>query len=227
MTETTALWVAFTASACVLTYLAATCARPLQDALLSRLDQAIGFDWLVWHETVLAWPVMHLVLSLAYASLLPQILLSIVFFTATGRAARSGELVMLAALTLLPTILISIFWPVLGPFRLYGGPDAVFLPDLLALRAGGPWHFELRTLQGIIQMPSYHVVLGALFTYAFRRTGAIGWGVAGVNVLMLPAIPPIGGHYLVDMIVGGAIATLGILGWRRWHNVERAAGGAV
>jgi hypothetical protein len=227
MTETTALWVAFTPGACVLTYLAATFAWPLQDAVVSRLDHAIGFDWLAWRQVVLASPVLHGVLALAYASLLPQILLSVLFFAATGRTGRSIELITLAALTLLPTILISILCPVLGPFGRYGGAEAKFLRDLLALRAGGPWHFELPALQGIIQMPSYHVVLAVLFTYAFRRTGPVGWAVAGLNVLMLPAIPPIGGHYLSDMIVGGAIAVLCILGWRRWHPGTRMASAAV
>ena len=109
----------------------------------------------------------------------------------------------------------------LGPLGPQGGPDTSFLPDLLALRASGPWHFELAALQGIIAMPSYHVVLAVLFTYAFRRTGPIGWGVAGLNALMLPAIPPIGLHYLVDMVGGGALVMLYILGWRWWHAADR------
>jgi hypothetical protein len=160
---------------------------------------------------------------LAYASLLPQMALSALFFAATGRTARSGELLMLAALTLVPTMVISTLCPALGPFGTKGGENAAFLPDLLALRAGGPWHFELQAMQGIITMPSYHVVLAVLFIHAFRRTGPIGWAVAGLNALMLPAIPPIGGHYFADMPVGGAIAVLGILSWRRWHKAERVA----
>src|SRR5271170_7301261 len=49
MAETGALWLAFTATGCVLTYLAATIVWPLQDAVLSRLDHVLGFDWLAWH----------------------------------------------------------------------------------------------------------------------------------------------------------------------------------
>jgi hypothetical protein len=222
MIETGALWIAFTGSGCVLTYLAATCTWPLQDTVLRGFDDGIGFDWLVWRNAVLARPVLHLMLSVAYASLLPQMALSALFFAATDRAGRSTELLTLAALTLVPTLLISIFCPALGPFGTYPGADATFLPDLLALRGIGPWHFELRALEGLIQMPSYHVVLAVLFTYTFRRTGPVGWGVAGLNALMLPAIPPLGGHYFVDMIVGGAIAVLGILVWRWWHPGGRA-----
>ena len=57
--------------------------------------------------------------------------------------------------------------------------------------------------------------LAVLFTYAFRGTGLVGLGIAGLNALMLLAIPPIGGHYLTDMIVGGAIVVLFVPGTRR------------
>ena len=154
-------------------------------------------------------------LQLAYASLLPQVVLSIAYFPKVGLAARNGELLLLAILTLLPTTFISAFWPVLGPFATFGkGHELAFLPDVLALRAGGPWHFDLATMEGIITMPSYHTVLAVLFTYAFRGTGLVGWGIAGLNALMLLSIPPIGGHYLADIIVGGAIAVLFMLGTR-------------
>jgi membrane-associated phospholipid phosphatase len=214
MAESAALWISFTAAGCLLTYLCAASALPLQDAALTKIDHAIGFDWLVWRNTVLAWPVLHWALFLAYASLMPQIVFSILFFPIVGMSERNIELLLLAALTLLPTALISALSPVLGPFATFGGDEATFLPDLLALRAGGPWHFNLTAMQGIIQMPSYHMVLAILFTYAFRGTGRVGWGIAGLNALMLLSIPPIGGHYLVDMIGGGAIALLCILGLR-------------
>jgi membrane-associated phospholipid phosphatase len=44
----------------------------------------------------------------------------------------------------------------------------------------------------------------------------IGIGVTGINVLMLPAIPFIGGHYLVDMFAGAAVAGVAIVSVRYW-----------
>ena len=214
MAEAGAGWVAFTATGAVLTYLAAIVAWPLQDAAVSNFDHAIGFDWPVWRNAVLTRPLLHAVLQLAYASLLPQIVLAIVYFPKVGLAERNGELVLLAMLTLLPTTLISALWPVLGPFATFAAPEGTYLPDLLALRAGGPWHFDLPAMEGIVEMPSYHMVLAVLFTYAFRGTGLVGLGIAGLNALMLLAIPPIGGHYLADMIVGGAIVVLVVPGTR-------------
>ena len=210
------MWCAFTATAAVLTYLAASCAFPLQDVMMERLDRAIGFDWSAWHDAVLDRPILSCLLLVAYNSLLPQTLLSIIYFPATDRSARIGELLLLAGATLAATVLISAIWPTLGPCAANGpsvgpcaangGGDIAYLRDLLALRAGGPWHFELSAMEGIVTMPSYHTVMAVLLTYAFRRTGLVGYGIATLNVVMLLSIPPIGGHYLVDVLAGGALA---------------------
>jgi hypothetical protein len=216
MTEAWALWFALPPAISVLSYLAASCAFPLQDVMMERLDRAIGFDWLVWHDAVLHRPILSILLLAAYASLLPQVMLSIVYFPATDRIQRTQELLLLAGATGAATVLISAIWPTLGPFAAHGGGDVAYLRDLLALRARGPWHFELTAMQGIIAMPSYHTVMAVLFTYAFRRTGLVGYGIATLNVAMLLSIPPIGGHYLVDLLAGGALALVAI-------SIQRAA----
>jgi hypothetical protein len=217
LAESAALWIGFSTTGCVLTYLGATFALPLQDQALAAFDRALGFEWLAWHETLLAWPVLHRVLWLAYSSLMLQIVFVVLFLPAVGLARRGTELLLLAALTLLLTLLLAALWLALGPFPTLGaaaGDPMEYLPDLLALRAGGPWHFSLPAMQGIITMPSYHTVLAILFADACRGTGLVGWGIAGLNALMLLSIPPIGGHYLIDMLAGAAIGLLCILALR-------------
>jgi hypothetical protein len=209
MAAATASWVALMSTGVVLSYLAASCALPLQDEMMERLDRVVGFDWLAWGDAMLSQPILSWLLAIAYSSLRPQVAFSIIYFTASGRAARIRELLLLGGVTLAVTVLISMIWPTLGPFAEHGGGefgDVAYLPDLLALRAGGAWHFKLFAMQGIVQMPSYHTVMAVLFTYAFRCTGLIGYGIAALNVVMLLSIPPIGGHYLVDMLAGGALA---------------------
>jgi PAP2 superfamily len=143
MAEAWALWYAFTAAAAVLGYLAASCVFPLQDAKMEQLDRAIGFDWSLWHDAVLRRPILSFLLSVAYASLLPQTILSIIYFPATDRSARTQELLLLAGATMVATVTISAIWPTLGPFSTHIGSDAAYLRwvqearDLLALRAGG------------------------------------------------------------------------------------------
>jgi PAP2 superfamily len=209
--EAAALWTAFTLAGCILTYLCATVAWPLQDNVLARLDRATTFDWLGWYHVVAAWPALHVLLALAYASLLPQLLVAIVCLPMMGLSDRGGELILLAIVTLVPSALISLACPAIGPLN---GDHASYVPHLLMLRTTGPWHFEVTSLQGIIVMPSYHTVMAIVFTYAFRRTGWIGRAIAGLNVVMLPSILVIGPHYLVDMIAGAAIATFCIFGLR-------------
>lgn len=224
MAEMAGLWVAFSAAGCVLTYLGAMPAAPLQDAMLARLDGAMGFDWLAWRNSTLAWPLLSTVLTWVYASLLVQIAASCLILPALGRTARAVELLLLAVMTILLTTLISACFPVLGPFATFSVESATYLPDLLTLRAGTGLHFDLPLMEGIVQMPSYHTILAVLFTYAYRGTGLIGWIAAGLNGLMLFSIPQVGGHYLADMIVGGCIAGLCILlfrssaGWRLFRR---------
>jgi PAP2 superfamily len=220
MIEAVAWFFAFTATNVVLTYLAATCAFPLQDAMMERLDRAIGFDWSAWHDAVLGRPILNRLLLVAYSSLFSQFLLAVIYFSKRDRFARIEELLLLLCLTAAPTVLISAIWPTLGPAA-QGGGDFTYLRDLLALRADGPWHFESLAMQGIVQMPSYHTVMAVLFTYAFRGTGLIGYVIATLNVVMLFSIPSTGGHYLVDVIAGGALA-LGAIAVQRapWHGVS-------
>jgi hypothetical protein len=201
-----ALWLAFMTTAAVLTYLAASCALPLQDELMKRLDRVVGFDWLAWRDK-LNRPALSWLLPIAYCSLQPQAALAIIYFTVSDRTARIGELLLLVGVTLVATVAISVVWPALGPFAEYGDGHGTYpYTDLLVLREGGPWHFNLFTMQGVVTMPSYHTVMAMLFTYAFRGTGLIGRGIAALNLVMLLSIPPIGGHYLVDMLAGGALA---------------------
>lgn len=79
---------------------------------------------------------------MAYGSLLPQTILSIIYFPATDGSARTRELLLLADATATATMLISAIWPTLGLVAAHGSGDVAYLRDMLALRAGGPWHFE-------------------------------------------------------------------------------------
>ena len=116
MAEAWALWFAFTPTLTALSYLAASCAFPLQDVMMERLDRTIGFDWSAWHDAVLHRPILLWPLLVAYASLLPQTILSILYFPATDKSARIEEQLLLAGATAAATVLISAIWPALGPF---------------------------------------------------------------------------------------------------------------
>ena len=137
MTDAAGTWIAFTAAGCVLTYLAARCALPLRDDALESLDHAVGFDWLAWSDWVAAHPAVQTVLRLAYASLLPQIVLCCCVLPLTAGAARLRELFWAALACILVTAAVSALLPALGAFAHHGlGAQADWLPNLLALPGG-------------------------------------------------------------------------------------------
>lgn len=206
MAEAWALWFAFTPTVVVLTYLAATSVFPLQDDLLTQLDQALGFNWLAWRKWVEDRPVVSWPLVFAYFSLVPQTIIALIYFPATGKSERVGELFLLSGAAAALTASVWAIVPALGPFAKYFSFDVPYVGDVSKLRASGPWHFELGSMGGIVTMPSYHTVMALLIAYAFRQTGPVGFVIAALNSIMLLSVLPIGGHYLVDVIAGSAIA---------------------
>jgi hypothetical protein len=198
-----ALWVAFTVFGCILTYLAASVSRPLEDGLFIAADAAIGFEWIEWANFVRSHVALNALISIVYASLMPQILWSVAFFALAGITGRNGELLQTAIIALLITVLLSALLPALGH-------GTVYLADLLAVRQGGSLSFSLHQMQGIVSFPSYHMVLAVLFVYAHRGLRCAFPAVAVLNGLMLFSIPSEGGHYMVDVIAGAVVAVLAI-----------------
>ena len=80
---------------------------------------------------------------------------------------------------------------------------------------------DLDKPQGLVCFPSFHTVLVIMFCYALRGTWLF-WPAAVLGGLTMPSLPPIGGHYLIDIPAGAALALLAILVVRRW-SPERAA----
>ena len=212
MTAAAGNWIAFTATGCVLTYLSARCGLPLRDEALESLDRCLHFDWMAWSAWVAAHPPVHLALRMAYASLLPQIVLCCCVLPLTAGARRLSDLFWSAFATLLVTSAASALVPALGAFAHHGLPArADWLADLLALRRPGPVAFTLHRMKGVVTMPSYHAVLAVLFIHAHRRTGCLGAAVALLNLIVIVSTPSEGGHYLCDVIAGGLVATASIV----------------
>ena len=203
-----ALWVCLTAVGVMFTYLAATLQYPLFDTQFSKLDGAVGFEWLVWYQYIESNRVINLALGLAYATGVLQIIGAIFYFAHTKRSDRNRELWWVAIISLLLTAGVSGILPAMGTFHYHniGLERAVHLSDLLALRDGSKTTFHIQQMQGIITLPSYHTVLAIVFIYVFRGIPIWFFVSMVLNILMLISTPSHGGHYLVDMIAGAAVA---------------------
>jgi len=208
-----ALVAAFSLAAAIFTYLNATLAFPLVDSELARIDAGLGFSWPAWFQFVNSHPLLKGLFAIIYAILLPECAASIVYFAHRGRSDRIAEFLWGALLSILITAPISGIVPALGAFVHFGVPgpaEATYLPHLLALREGTASSFSMNQLQGIITMPSYHTVLAILIVYAFRGCGRLFTVVLVLNSVMLLTLPSEGGHYLIDLIAGGAITAVTI-----------------
>jgi len=217
-----ALWVAFSAVGSIFTYVVATMGMPLRDAQLSGIDAALGFQWTPWFFFIAHHRYLNLPLEIAYESMLPQIIGSILYFAHTGQTTRNREFLVLAMLSLVATTLISGLLPAVGPF--IPGHQPEFAKMLLSIRAGTAKTFALDNMKGIVTMPSFHTVIALVLIWVHRPPSRSFPIVATLSGLMLLSVPSAGNHYLSDMLAGAVIAAASIAVVTRAFGGSGAAG---
>jgi membrane-associated phospholipid phosphatase len=218
----------FSAAGSILSYLLARRGGAPWDSTLQAWDGAIGFDWLAYVRFVDAQAAVATVLRLAYASLIPQVIVIILALGFRGRFDQLRSFVLAAMLSGLAAILLSPLFPAFGYYVHLGigagelrhvDPWAgyVHVADLTALRSGHMAALDLATMQGIITFPSYHAALATVTAWGFwnSRLKIVGWGGSSVALLTIVATPVDGGHYLVDVIAGVALALASIAAAKR------------
>jgi len=228
----TALFMCASGSLAILSYLAATVAPPLRDVELTHLDNALGFDWLSVFVWLLRYQSLLILLFVGYGSFLPQIIGTLVYFALRGDEEANRELVWTLVLGALVTVAISALYPAACSPDVYGSipPDnatelvalryrfeACGGPDLTALRAGAPSLFHFTSMAGIVALPSFHTIVALLLVYAHRRQRWLFCCSLALNGLMLLSVPPVGGHYLMDLLAGAAVAgaLIAVAQWKR------------
>jgi PAP2 superfamily len=221
LAEWTLLWIIFSVSGALLTYLAAAGGGQLYDANIAAIDADLSFDARAWFAVVNAHPLLRLPLTLAYNSLTAQIVFSVLWLWFLGWQHRNAELLTNVTVGLLLTTAVFCLYPTLGPC--VGAPDFsdAYLQDLVGLRNGSLPSIDVMVLKGVIAFPSFHAVLAILFTYAHRRSASFPV-VAAINLVMLISIPSEGGHYLVDVVGGLVIGGLAIVATRVLPSREPA-----
>ena len=206
-----------------LSYLAMAMGGPLWDDRFLAWDRAIGFDWFAYAAFVNQHPVLIEVLRFAYQSMLPQAAIAALLLPALGQGERLKIFIAGFAIAAMITIFVSAFTPALSMWPLV--PDAaarfpnldpaagfVHVPHVLGLRDGTFTTLMIVGGEGILTFPSFHTAFGVLLIHAFWATRwYVRWPFLALNLLMIAATPIDGGHYLVDVIAGGAIAGLAIL----------------
>ncbi|WP_066471337.1 phosphatase PAP2 family protein [Bosea sp. WAO] len=210
---------AFMITGVLLSYLAATMSFPEQDALFYALDRSLGLDWLAYLKAIDARPWLGTMFGLAYASILPQIVVLVIALAFSGRGDAARIMVFAMMLSALVSIAISGLMPAVAMFVHLGltpadypnlNPGAAFVhvADIKALRSGASFLVDLSRAEGIITFPSYHAALALLMLLAGWTHPLLRWPFVIINLLMIAATPIDGGHYFIDVFAGLGLALL-------------------
>lgn len=218
-----ALLIVFQAAAATLSYLVIGTNAALVDASLAAWDRAMGFDWLALHAWLQTHPAVQTTLRLAYQSGLAQLVFVLLFLGLAARPERLDQFMRLFMAATLLTILVSGLFPAAGAWKHYALTQGVDLPSLShfeSLRDGRMRDIPLLShMQGLISIPSLHAAMAVLLVHAMRGTQLQPAFVA-LNFAMLVSTPVDGGHYLVDVLAGIALA-VGLIAFE--HRRRRAA----
>ncbi|TPK85402.1 phosphatase PAP2 family protein [Mesorhizobium sp. B2-4-17] len=203
----------------LVTYLATATSRPLLDSYLAAGDAGLGFDWVSYVRLLNDYPSIDHVLSIAYNSLSVQLLLLPAILALTARSDRLEEFVAHYGVAGCLMCLVTMAVPAAGAFEFYHpspeilssfGPGAStrHLEQLHALRTLKP--FLLEHPEGLVSFPSFHSTLAGIFAYSMRGIRYISLPVYALNAMLILATFPEGGHYLVDVLAGLAVAAVAI-----------------
>lgn len=205
-----------------LTYLATSANLPLVDADLQRIDTALGWDFRAYLAFINDRPWLLTLLVSAYTLIGVQLLIITIFLPLAGFYRRAGEFISAFAIALVITTCVSTVLPAVGAYGMFGispeelhliVPHAYYngmLKAFPALRDGSLRELDCLNLEGVLTFPSFHAAAAVLYIWAFW---AMRW-LRPLNVLingaMFVATPAGGGHYLIDVLAGIAVALVSI-----------------
>lgn len=222
----------YTTAGAVLTYHAASFRLPFQDATLVAIDRSLGIEWLKIAGAVCGTSWLEPVLAFAYRSSMTQVLVLVPLLSLLGRRQRLSEFLGLFVVTGTIVCVLSALVPAEAAF-FHFSPSVVceqaridgtlrYHPDLLAIRGGGLPPLDFKNLTGIVTFPSFHTILAILVIYATWTVPFVRWPALILNLLVIAATLPLGGHYFIDVVAGAAIAVASILAIRRLNRVPDA-----
>ncbi len=205
------------------TYVTARLAAPFADTWMVAADRLIvpGIDWPANMRGLGRQPLAMHWANRAYASIQWQGSLLILLCCLTGHADRCAAFVLRWMIALALVCGIFALLPCLGPYSYFhiahsevpsvGSNIGWHQPHLLTwLRMTGPIRLDPSALDGIVEFPSFHTVAAVLFAWGFWPIRWARWPMLALNLAMIAASIPIGGHYFIDVLAGAVIAWISI-----------------
>ncbi len=179
---------------------------PLRDEALARADAMLGFDWDAMSAYLDTLPGVMGALVYVYTTSLAQAGAILLLGSMRRPGSYNRELFWIVAIGSLLTVTVFLFVPVVGKL---GKLDSDLIKRLTEIRAGETAMTYDRTLS-LISFPSFHTFTAVIIVYMSRWSRWCLVPALLINVVMLMAIPPVGGHYLVDVVAGVGVAVVSI-----------------
>jgi hypothetical protein len=192
------------------------------DDLLAAADRALGFDWVALYRLTGQYPLLSRLGQFGYASIFVSPMVLMIALHWTGRSDRARRFLFAFGVSLAVTLLIFALMPARAALAYHVGANPAYMPAsglghvevIEALRSGRFTRVDVSFVVGLIAFPSFHTASAILFIWAAWPIRWLRGPMLAANLLMLAATPIEGGHYLIDLAGGAAVAALGILSLR-------------
>jgi membrane-associated phospholipid phosphatase len=212
-----AIIIPYSAVAAIFSYLSTATALPLQDSVYALIDEAMGFNFVEHLRWIAERPPLLPILEIIYFSCPAQTIVIIWGLAFVDRPAL-GRFIQVYAVSAMAVIALGALVPAVGPYTHYPISPDVFahyqhlnagssqVEHFMTLRAGTFQHMSLAKAEGLVNFPSFHAALAVIFARAFWRLPYMRYPGLALNAAMMLSALSIGGHYLIDLLGGSAIA---------------------
>jgi membrane-associated phospholipid phosphatase len=198
-----ALILTFGIACLVMDYLVASLRFPLADELFLRWDLALGLDWQFTYSWITARLYLSAVIMAAYQSMLYQMAIAAILLSREARSKDASEFVVLLFTTAIVATVVSAFLPAMGEPGMIG---TATMKPMASARDGTLSEISLGDVMGLVTFPSWHAAMGVVLAYSLSNSGRAAAIFVPLNLLMIVATAPAGGHYFVDTLAGCALA---------------------
>jgi membrane-associated phospholipid phosphatase len=186
----------------------------LHDPEVLAADRLLGFHWSGFVGALDRHPLLCQILGASYETMGLQMALLALIPALRGDRATADAVALTIGMALAATNLVAFLVPTVGVTTLEphdfahltiaGGIDGQH--DYLALREGTLRNVRFDMIAPLLTFPSFHAVVATTATLASRRIPYAFPVVLLLNALMFVSTLTHGGHYLLDVLAGAAIA---------------------
>jgi membrane-associated phospholipid phosphatase len=192
----------------VLIHIAGRSPYPLADQQLANLDAALRFHTVDVVRQVAAWPLLRLVLAVAYGTTGIMVIAAATVPATLGCAEASYRFVLAIISAVLVTAALFYRWPAIGPWTVEGfapaRDQAAVGAYLTQLRSALPV-IDMKSV-AIVSFPSFHTVMAVTSACALNSIRRVRWFAWGLCALICVSTISTGWHYGVDVLGGLALA---------------------